>query len=57
MKISKHYGNVICTQDNPMVLLKDIKELLIKEKLTWDTQSIGHKAVESIEKALEEATK
>lgn len=54
MKIPKYYGKVHCSQDNPMVSLKDVKNLLRKEKETWANQSIGWKAVESIEKCFED---
>ena len=50
--LTKYYGKVMCSQDNPMVSLKDVLELLEKEKLTWADQSIGWKAVESIENAI-----
>jgi len=52
-KIIKHYGKVICGEDNPMISLKDVMEVIKKEKETWAEQSIGWKAVESVELALQ----
>ena len=53
MKLLKHFGKVICGEDNPMVSLKDVMEIVKKEKDTWAEQSIGWKAVESVELALQ----
>jgi hypothetical protein len=50
--LKKFYGKVQCSQDNPVVFLKEIKEIIEREKQTWAEQSIGWKAVESVEKAL-----
>jgi hypothetical protein len=54
--ITINYGKVICTRENPMVLLNDIKKMLKEEKMTWIKDSIGWKSVESIEKNLPNLT-
>lgn len=52
--LTKYYGKVQCSQENPMVSYRDLMKIIEAEKATWERESIGYNAVKSVEMAITE---